>query len=447
MRSGARAPEERRAVVVKAEITRLFEDRRRAGLALARELTAVIDPAHTVVAGIPRGGIAVAIPIVERFAVPLAMVYARKLTAPQAPELAFGALDEDGHAFIDPRIVAMLALTAQDIERARTRVTTEIRRRMSLYEAPSLAEFLPGRDVVLVDDGLATGLTMRAAVAYARRHGARQIIVAVPCVSSSAAERFRREADRLVSLIVDEAFEAVGAYYVDFSPVSDDEVVAMLRRARGRDGVQPLRISFTNPQGRRLAGELLLPDTPGPHPVVVFAHGFGSDKASPRNRLVADALVAAGVAAFVFDFTGHGESEGTPEDSTPTQQVDDLRAALDTLGGIDDVDGTRLAVAGASSGAAIALRLAAEDKRIRALALRSPNVEGAEAAAVRVKVPTLLVVGERDAPIRLMCEALLPRFADARLEIVPRGDHLFEEPEALARAAALTVGWLKSRLS
>lgn len=427
--------------------TRLFQDRRAAGVALASELATVIDPARTVVAGIPRGGIAVAVPIVERFAVPLAVVYARKLTAPQAPEFAFGALDEDGQMLADPRSMAMLGLTPQDVERARTRVAGEIRRRMSLYEAPPLADFLPDRDVVLVDDGLATGLTMRAAVVYARRHGARQITVAVPCASASAAERFRREADRVVSLVVDEAFEAVGAYYVDFSPVSDDEVVAMLRGARGRDEEQPLRVSFTNPQGRRLAGELLLPDTPGPHPVVVFAHGFGSDKASPRNRLVADALVAVGIAAFVFDFTGHGESEGAAEDSTPVQQVDDLRAALDTLAGIDDVDVARLGVAGASSGAAVALRLAAEDKRIRALALRSPNVEGAEAAAARVTVPTLLVVGERDAPIRAMCEALLPRLADARLEIVPRGDHLFEEPEALARASSLTVGWLKSRLS
>ena len=91
-----------------------------------------------------------------------------------------------------------------------------------------LSTYLPGAAVVLVDDGLATGLTMQAAVAYARRHGAREVTVAVPCSAAEAATRFRREADRFVCLIVDPDFYAVGAYYEDFSPVTDDKVVAML---------------------------------------------------------------------------------------------------------------------------------------------------------------------------------------------------------------------------
>lgn len=214
---------------MKIDAATVFEDRRQAGEALADELVPLIDPAHTVVAGIPRGGIPVALPMVRRSGAPLAVVYARKLTSPLEPELAFGALDEDGQVITDPHIVAMLGLTPDDIERARARVAGEIRRRMALYEAPPLARFLPGRDVILVDDGLATGLTMRAGIAYARRHGARSVTVAVPCASGRAAARFRQEADRLVSLIVDEMFVAVGAYYRDFSSVSDDEVVAMLR--------------------------------------------------------------------------------------------------------------------------------------------------------------------------------------------------------------------------
>jgi putative phosphoribosyl transferase len=216
---------------MRIDASTVFEDRRRAGEALADELVPLIDPAQTVVAGIPRGGIPVALPMVKRSRAPLAVVYARKLTSPLEPELAFGALDEDGEVITDPQIIAMLGLTPDDIERARVRVAGEIRRRMALYAAPPLARFLPGRDVILVDDGLATGLTMRAGIAYARRHGARAITVAVPCASARAAARFRQEADRVTSLIVDEMFMAVGAYYRDFSPVSDDEVVAMLRTA------------------------------------------------------------------------------------------------------------------------------------------------------------------------------------------------------------------------
>lgn len=209
----------------------VFRDRAAAGQALAARVAPLIS-GPSVVAAIPRGGVAVALPIVERLRAPLTLVYARKLTSPLAPELAFGALDEDGQTVTDDSIVAMLGLTPADVERAKTRVALEIRRRMERHGVPPLAHYLPGRAVVLVDDGLATGLTMAAAVAYARRHGALEITVAVPCASTQAAEQFQREADRFVSIVVDPAFRAVGVYYADFAPVPDDEVDALLARAR-----------------------------------------------------------------------------------------------------------------------------------------------------------------------------------------------------------------------
>lgn len=208
-----------------------FHDRVEAGKKLAEALVAVLKP-PCVIAGIPRGGVAVAMPIVERFHLPLTVVYARKLTAPVAPEFGFGAIDEDGHTLLDQRSVAMLGLSAADVGRAKERVAKEIRRRMTTYGVPALAHYLPGAAVVLVDDGLATGLTMRAALEYARRHGAREIVVAVPCASESAAAEFEGSADRFVSLVVDPDFQAVGQYYDDFSPVSDDDVIEMLTAAR-----------------------------------------------------------------------------------------------------------------------------------------------------------------------------------------------------------------------
>ena len=427
-----------------------FRDRAHAGRELAEALAPVWKP-PCVVAAIPRGGVSVAVPIVERFRAPLTVVYARKLTAPIAPEFAFGAIDEDGRAIVDGRSVAMLGLSPADVEKAKERVAKEIQRRMATYGVPPLATLLPGAAVVLVDDGLATGLTMRAALEYARRHGAREIIVAVPCAAEQAAREFERAADRFVSLTVDPDFMAVGQYYMDFSPVSDDEVIAML--ARCREPAAPataagdVRVLFKNSRGLALAGRLLVPSSPGPHPIVVVAHGWGSGKDSPRNRAVAEALRALGFAAFLFDFTGHGESEGTPEDSTQDQQVDDLAAALDALEGLDEVDGGRIGALGASAGAAVALLQAARDPRIRALVLRSPNLAGAEDAVARVTVPTLLVVGERDAPIREAVEPLLGRFGGPRkLEVVPGGDHLFEDPAALARATAMIVAWFKDHL-
>jgi predicted phosphoribosyltransferase len=198
----------------------------------------------------------VALPIAERFELPLTVVYARKLTAPVAPELAFGAIDEDGKATLDPETVTALRLGPEDIEEATALVRKEIERRMVWYGAPPLAHYLPGATVVLVDDGLATGLTLRAALAYARRHGARQVVVATPCASAGAGEFFRREADHFVSLVVDEQFQAVGQYYRDFSPVHDDEVLAMLARAeqhrrRAAEADSALGISFSNERGWR----------------------------------------------------------------------------------------------------------------------------------------------------------------------------------------------------
>jgi predicted phosphoribosyltransferase len=208
-----------------------FSNRLEAGRQLADALAPILKP-PCVIAAIPRGGVTVAMPIVERFHVPLTAVYARKLTAPVAPEFAFGAIDEDGQTIVDAASVRMLGLSPDDIERAKTRVSAEIRRRMTTYGVPPLGHYLPDTSVVLVDDGLATGLTMRAALEYARRHGAREIIVAVPCASEAAALAFERSADRFVSLVVDPDFGAVGYYYDDFSPVPDDEVIAMLAKAR-----------------------------------------------------------------------------------------------------------------------------------------------------------------------------------------------------------------------
>jgi putative phosphoribosyl transferase len=433
----------------------MFRDRTEAGEKLADALAALVRrPA--VVAAIPRGGVSVALPVVGRLRVPLTVVYARKLTSALAPELAVGALDEDGEATVDSRTVALLGLSQDEVERATSRVAAEIRRRMALYGVPPLSHYLPGATVVLVDDGLATGLTMRAAVANARRHGAREIVVAVPCASGEAAARFRVEADRFVSLVVDRDFHAVGAYYEDFSPVSDEEVLAMLAEAQklGERRLAGMRVLFYNSRGLALAGELLMPETAGPHPLVVFAHGWGSSKASPRNRAMAAALVAEGISAFLFDFTGHGDSEGTPAESTEAQQADDLRSAIAVLRTLDDIDTERLGVAGASSGAAAALRCAAALPPVRALVLRSANVAGdagpaaALEIAARVKAPTLLVVGERDAPILDQNQALVRALGGPRrLDVVPHGDHLFENPGALARAAALTTAWFSKHLT
>jgi len=214
-----------------------YRDRYQAGAILAAEVARAAR-GRCVVAAIPRGGIVVAAPVAARLAAPLTMAYARKIALPIAPEFAIGALDEDGEAVFErvwehawPR---WREVAPEDLAAARARVGAEIARQRDRYGAPALAPLAAGATVVLVDDGLATGLTMRAAVAYVRRHGAARVVVAAPCASEEAAERFTREADRFVCPLVDPNFGAVGGYYRAFGSVSDEEVLATLAAARTR---------------------------------------------------------------------------------------------------------------------------------------------------------------------------------------------------------------------
>jgi putative phosphoribosyl transferase len=213
----------------------IFQDRSQAGVVLAQRLAGRVR-CPCVVAAIPRGGVVVALPIAERLGAPIALVFARKLTSPSWPELAFGALDEDGFEALDDDTIDALGIDATHIQSARARTRDSIHARIELYRAPPLADLLPGRGVVIVDDGLATGLTVLAAIRYARRHDATDITVAVPCASSESAARIEREADRLVTLVTEPGFRGVSQYYVDFSQVSDEQVTAMLATARTGSG-------------------------------------------------------------------------------------------------------------------------------------------------------------------------------------------------------------------
>jgi predicted phosphoribosyltransferase len=150
-----------------------------------------------------------------------------------APGLPFGAVDEEGHVMIDYATSVALGLGAAEVARIKTEAMVEIARRRVLYGTTPLRHFLPGRTVILVDDGLATGLTMQAAVAHAQRHGAEVLIVVTPCASERAASQvgslLHRDHDRFVCPIVDQRFDEVGAYYTDFRPVRDEEVAELLR--------------------------------------------------------------------------------------------------------------------------------------------------------------------------------------------------------------------------
>jgi len=206
-----------------------FQDRSEAGRLLAAEV-AMHDLANPIVLALPRGGLAIGIEVAERLKAPLDVVVVRKLGVPWQPELAMGAMAGTTR-IVDQQLVDQLHISESDIEAVVAREAKEMERREELYRGNRPAPDLTGRTVILVDDGLATGSTMLAAVRHVRAAHPQKVIVAVPVASAQACSRFKKEADECICLAKPEPFFAVGEWYGDFRQVTDSEVQAMLNRA------------------------------------------------------------------------------------------------------------------------------------------------------------------------------------------------------------------------
>lgn len=208
-----------------------FTDRVEAGRLLARELSRLPIGDDAVVLALARGGVPVGFSVADRLHLPLDVIVARKLGVPWQPELAMGAIAGTARV-LDRRMIVELGIADEDIEETIGREQAEMRRREHLYRGGRPPLDLQGRTAILVDDGLATGSTMRAAVEHARSLKAAKIIVAVPVGSGQACARLRREADEVVCLATPEFFYAVGEWYRDFQQVSDAEVQNLLTESR-----------------------------------------------------------------------------------------------------------------------------------------------------------------------------------------------------------------------
>lgn len=220
---------ERRAPVVRHGI---FQDRRDAGQALVAEIRRC-DLRDPLVLGLPRGGIPVAYEVASALSAPLDVIVVRKLGAPFQPELAIGAIASGGIRVLNEDVLRLFPdIDDEDIERIAARETDELERRERQYRGDRPYPALSNRNVVLIDDGLATGATMLAAVAAIRSQQPASITVAVPTGSDSAVRKLSPLVDRLVCLETPPDFRAVGLYYVDFGQTTDEEVRDLLAKAR-----------------------------------------------------------------------------------------------------------------------------------------------------------------------------------------------------------------------
>lgn len=201
-----------------------YRDRSEAGKILATHLHNRLPPGKLVVLGLPRGGVPVALEVARALGAPLDVCVVRKLGVPDQPELAMGAIAAGGYEVLNEPVILQFGLTSLRIAAVADRETTELARRERLYRRSCPPVNIHGRLVVLVDDGLATGFTMRAAIEAMRGEGAHGIVVAVPVGARDTCADIRREVDVLVCPFCPDPFRAVGLWYHDFSPTTDDTV-------------------------------------------------------------------------------------------------------------------------------------------------------------------------------------------------------------------------------
>ncbi len=214
-----------------------YQDRAHAGEALARLVEPMREAGLTpdpIVLALPRGGVPVAEPVARALRAPLDVILAHKIGLPGEPELGVGAIAADGQPWYDRRALAMLGVDERDLDAEVARERARLRRADELYRHGRPPPELTGRAVVIVDDGLATGATARAALRLARRSGPKTLTLAVPVGAADTVAALRAEADELVCAHVPERFHAVGLWYERFDQVTDDEVVAILRAAAER---------------------------------------------------------------------------------------------------------------------------------------------------------------------------------------------------------------------
>jgi putative phosphoribosyl transferase len=207
----------------------MFKDRKEAGRLLAKALSEYKDK-NPVILAIPRGGVVVAYEVAKALNAPLDLIIPRKISAPDQPELAIGAVTEDGTTILNQDILQYLRVPDDYIKAEVKRQEEEIKRRIQKYLGDKPRVPIKGKIVILIDDGVATGATIRAAIASIRKRKPALIVLAIPVGPIDTIEELRKDADRVICLMTPEPFFAIGQFYENFEQTSDEEVIQILNK-------------------------------------------------------------------------------------------------------------------------------------------------------------------------------------------------------------------------
>ncbi len=441
---------------------KLFRDRMDAGRKLALDLLRYRD-ASPLVLGLPRGGVPVAYEVARQLDAPLDVCVVRKLGAPIEPELGIGAVSEEGALHVDRDTMQLVGVSEDELMALIAEKRREVEDRVLKFRRGEPPLDVRGRTVIVVDDGIATGGTARAAVQAMRARGASRIVLAVPVAASQSLDELATVADEIVCPHPEEDFYAVGLWYEDFTTTTDDDVVAILDRAREeREGRQQprmrserVRLSIDRDvriplEHAALEGHLTIP--PDARGLVLFAHGSGSSRHSPRNQYVAGELQRMGLATLLLDLLTLEEERVDARTAHLRFDIGLLASRLvvatDWAHAQFETREMNIGLFGASTGAAAALVAAAERPEVvRAVVSRGGRPDLAEASLGDVKAPTLLIVGGDDPEVlQLNREALYLLGCVKEVEVVPGATHLFEEPGTLEQVARSAAKWFRHHL-
>jgi putative phosphoribosyl transferase len=350
-----------------------------------------------------------------------------------------GAIGEGGVRVVNRDVMRMAHVSDDELALVEDRERVELARRARRFRGNSPPARLQGRTVVVVDDGVATGSTARAACRIARAAGAARVVLAVPVAPHDWSARLGGDADELVAVQTPRHLASIGEWYADFTQTSDDEVIDCLART-ARDGEVIIEAGTV-----RLEGQLTLPERAAG--IVVFSHGSGSSRHSPRNQFVATELNNAGLGTLLFDLLTE-EEEADRDNVFDTELLASrLLAATRWLRDRHDLP---IGYFGASTGAAAALWAAAgPGAAIAAVVSRGGRPDLAAPRLPDVTAPTLLIVGGHDDLVLHLNRRAQDRLVrcENRLDVVPDATHLFEEPGALQQVADRAREWFTDHMA
>lgn len=443
-----------------------LKNRSEAGQLLATKLQAYVDNSDVLVLALPSGGVPVAFEIAKSLNAPLDVFLVRKLAVPGHEELAIGAITSGGDRVLNREIIEALQLSDSVVERVTQREQQELTRRELSYRRnrPSLP--IQGKTVVLVDDGLATGSTMLAAIRAVQKMKADKIVIAVPVAPASTYESMRKLGDEMICLMTPEPYYGIGLWYEDFTQPTDQEVINLLAQAESwrkvpveppssADDHHPGFQKLSIPAGSvELPGKLLHHDGDN-RGIIMLVQGTGYPGQSPQHDYIAHQLYEAGFSTIRFDLLTKEEEASELKSRHLRFDIPlltkRLNQATDWIMRVLATEDQPLGFFSSSTGTGAVLKAAAmmgpSIKAIVSLSGR-PDLAG-DALLSKITAPTLLLIGGQDISIMDLnvCARSRMRPGLVRVEVVPQASHLFEEEGALERAANLATRWFERHMA